>query len=120
MKFGNLIVLFVLPILMAGCTKCVECEIKLKQSQEVIGYVDEFCGTDKKVEVEEERLHNDYYCIKCSVNTGMGTATSGVECGERAFIDSIQASWNAGAANIGTTADCRYYRDTVNVLCVLK
>jgi hypothetical protein len=113
-------ILFALPIGFGACTKCVECEVKLKQSQEVIGYVDEFCGTDKKVEEEENRLRADYYCIKCSVNTGLGQATSGVQCGERTFIDSIEASWEQGANEIGTSANCVYYRDTANVTCVLK
>ncbi|MCB9187005.1 MAG: hypothetical protein H6601_09690 [Flavobacteriales bacterium] len=103
-----------------GCKKCVECEVRLKQSQTVIGSVDEFCGTDKKVEEEEDRLRADYTCIECSVNTGAGNAYSGVLCGDRAFTDSIKASWDAGAADIGTSAQCIYHRDTANVTCVLK
>ena len=109
-----------LVLAFASCRKCVECEVKLKQSQDVIGYVDEFCGTDKKVKQEEDRLRSDFYCIECSVQTGMGTANSGVLCGERPYIDSIQATWNAGANDIGASANCTYYRDTVNVTCVLK
>jgi hypothetical protein len=112
--------LFVLVIAFAGCTKCVECEVKLKESQDVIGAVDEFCGTNKKVEEEEERLLAEYTCIECVVNTGLGTATSGVLCGDRAFTDSIEADYEAGALQIGTTAQCTYYRDTANVVCVLK
>lgn len=114
------LILFVLPLGLGACTKCVECEVKLKESQEVIGYVDEFCGTDKKVEAEEERLNSDYYCIKCTVNTGLGQASSGVQCGERAYIDSIETAWEEGANDIGTSANCIYYRDTANVTCVLK
>lgn len=110
----------VIPIVLSSCTKCVECEIRLKQSQEVVGFVDEVCGTNKKIEAEEERLNADYTCIECSVNTGLGTAQSGVHCGNRAFTDSIEAGWESGAAEIGTSASCTYYRDTVNVACVLR
>ncbi len=112
--------IFVFPTLLFGCQKCVECEIRLKESQEVIGYVDEFCGTDKKVEEEQERLYADYTCIECTVNTGLGPASSGVNCGDRAYTDSIEADWRQGASELGTTANCRYYRDTVNVACLLK
>lgn len=111
-----LVVVFILP----SCRKCVECEIRLKESPDVIGYVDEFCGTNKKVEEEEDRLRADYTCIKCSVNTGLGTANSGIQCGDRAYTDSIESAWDAGAFEAGTTANCVYYRDTANVTCVLK
>lgn len=114
------IILVGLAIVASGCKKCVECEIRLKESQDVIGFVDEFCGTDKKVEEEEDRLKADYTCIECTVNTGLGNANSGVHCGNRAFTDSIEADWESGAADIGTTANCVYYRDTANVTCVLK
>lgn len=107
-------------VLLNSCTKCVECEIKLKESQEVIGYVDEFCGTDKKVRNEEDRLRSDYKCIECSVNSTFGQATSGVLCGDGSYIDSVQSSWQQAAAQIGTSASCVYYRDTANVTCVLK
>ncbi len=119
MKKTIFILLFI-PILLCGCKKCVECEIKLKQSQNVIEYIDEFCGTNKKIEEEQARLIADYTCVNCIVNTGLGPASSGVECGDRAFTDSIVADWKQGAFNLGTTANCTYYRDTVNVTCVLK
>ena len=60
--------LLIVPLVFAGCKKCVECEIRLKQSQDVIGFVDEFCGNDKKVEEEEQRLRADYNCIECCLN----------------------------------------------------
>ena len=107
-------------VLFSSCRKCVECEIRLKESPEIIGFVDEFCGTKKKVEEEESRLRADYTCIECSVNTGLGTANSGVLCGDRAYTDSVENSWDMGAIQSGTTAQCIYYRDTANVKCVLK
>ena len=113
-------IIIITAAFLSGCTKCVECEIKLKESQDVIGYIDEFCGTDKKVEEEENRLRADYTWIECSVNTGLGQAQSGVVCGDRAFTDSVEATWESGAAEIGTSANCIYYRDTANVVCVLK
>jgi len=114
------LLLLIIPISFAGCKKCVECEIRLKQSQDVIGFVDEFCGTDKKVEEEEERLRSDYNCIECSALTGLGTVSSGVHCGNRIFVDSLEADWKSGALESGTSANCIYYRDTANVRCVLK
>lgn len=119
MKFRFLSIL-VIPFLIAGCTKCVECEIKLKESQTVLGNVDEFCGTSKKVSAEEDRLRADYTCIECVVVTQSGPVNSGVQCGDRAFTDSIQAGWDQAAFDIGTDADCTYHRDTVNVTCVLN
>lgn len=109
-----------LPILLTGCTKCVECEVKLKESQDVIGFVDEFCGTNKKVAAEEDRLRDDYTCIECTVLTGFGPINSGVNCGDRAYTDSIESGWEQAAFDLGQTADCIYYRDTANVTCVLK
>ena len=114
------VLLFVVALTAPSCRKCVECEIRLKESPEVIGYIDEFCGNNKKVEEEENRLRADYTCIECSVNTGLGIANSGVQCGDRAYTDSIESVWDAGAFQAGTTANCIYYRDTANVTCVLK
>lgn len=111
--------LIVVPLLFSSCKKCVECEIRLKESQDIIGSVDEFCGSDKKVEEEEERLRAEYTCIECSVQTDLGTANSGIHCGDRAFTDSLENDWESGAAEIGTSANCIYYRDTANVTCVL-
>jgi len=115
----KLLPLILIPFTLGACKKCVECEIRLKESQTIIGTVDEFCGTNKKVEEEQDRLKADYTCIECNVNTGLGQATSGVQCGDRAFTDSIESSWDAGAMDLGTTANCTYYRDTANVACVL-
>ena len=112
--------LLIAPLLLAGCTKCVECEIKLKESQTVIGSVEEFCGTTKKVEGEEERLREEFTCIECNVFTGSGVVNSGVQCGDRSYTDSIQSGWQQAAFDIGTEANCIYYRDTANVICVLK
>lgn len=118
----RIIPLFILAsvVLLNSCKKCVECEIRLKQSQDVIGRIDEFCGTDKKVEEEENRLRADYNCIRCTVNTGLGTADSGVLCGDRAYTDSVEDNWEEGAQESGYFATCVYYRDTANVTCVLK
>jgi hypothetical protein len=107
-------------VTLSACTKCVECEIRLKQSQDIIGTLDEFCGTDKKVEEEETRLRAEYNCIECYVNTGIGTANSGVLCGDMAFTDSVETSWETGAQESGYFATCITYRDTANVTCVLK
>lgn len=116
----KLLPFFLIPFAFIACKKCVECEIRLKQSQDVIGYVDEFCGSNKKVEDEEERLLAEYYCIECSALTGMGTVSSGIHCGNRFFVDSVEADWESGALASGTSANCIYYRDTANVRCVLK
>lgn len=112
--------IFVVAVSLSACTKCVECKIELKESNDVLGMIDEFCGTDKKVDEEEERLRQDYTCIECTVNTGLGNANSGIVCGNRAFTDSVEAAWDAGALEIGTSANCIYYRDTAKVTCVLK
>ncbi len=120
MNMVRLLSFLVIPFLISGCTKCVECEVKLKDSQDILEYVDEFCGTDKKVEIEEARLRNDYTCVECEVATGFGPLSSGVLCGNREYTDSVQADWDAGAFDLGTTAYCVYYRDTANVICVLK
>lgn len=119
MKF-RLFSFLVIPFIIAGCTKCVECEIKLKESQTVLENIDEFCGTDKKVSAEEDRLRADYTCIECMVQTQSGPVNSGVVCGDRAYTDSVQVVWDQAAFDIGTSAECTYYRDTVNVICVLN
>lgn len=104
----------------SSCKKCVQCEAKLKQSQQVLTTVDEFCGTKKDIEAEEARLNDENICIKCMVTTGFGPTDSGIVCGDQAFTDSVETTWNEAAASIGTSANCVYYRDTVNVTCVLK
>lgn len=106
--------------LFSGCKKCVECEVRLKKSSDVIGYVDKFCGTDKKVEEEEDRLNAEYTCIECIVQTAQGPQSSGILCGSREFTDSVEASNKAGAAQIGAFVNCAYNRDTTIVRCVLK
>ncbi|MFT4544933.1 MAG: hypothetical protein ACI9UR_000293 [Bacteroidia bacterium] len=116
----QLLLFLIVPLLLAGCTKCVECEVKLKQSQDIIATVEEFCGSTKKVEGEEERLRADYTCIECNVLTNSGVVNSDIECGDRSFTDSIQAGWEQAAFDIGREANCIYYRDTANVTCVLK
>ena len=116
----RLLTILIIPVLISSCTKCVECEIKLKESQTVLGNIDELCGTDKKVSAEEDRLREDYTCIECKVVTPSGPINSGVRCGDRAFTDSIEAGWDQAAFDIGTDADCTYYRDTVNVTCILN
>ena len=75
---------------------------------------------DKQVEAEEERLLDDHTCIECIIITGFGPTTSGVHCGDRDLTDSIQADWDAGAFDLGTTAECTYFRDTAKVICVLN
>ena len=111
----SIILFLVVATAFSSCTKCVECEIRLKQSQDVIGFVDEFCGTDKKVEEEENRLRAEYKCIECEANSGFGPVNSGVFCGDGAYVDSIEQAWEGGS----TTATCFVYRDTANVTCVL-
>lgn len=120
MMIGRTLFLFVAVVLFSasGCRKCVDCEMRLKQSQDVIGYR-ELCGTNKKVDEEQEQLSEEFYCVECTVNTGMGTTSSGIECGERAFVDSVERAWRDGGLAIGTTANCTFYRDTVNVRCTL-
>ena len=115
----NLLLVLFISLALGACKKCVECEIRLKESQDVIGFVDEYCGTNKQVKEEQDRLRADYTCIECSVTTGLGQATSGLHCGDRTFTDSLEAAWDAGVFDLGTTANCIYYRDTVNVACVL-
>lgn len=94
--------------------------MRLKESQTVIGTVDEYCGTKKQVEEKDDALASDFYCISCSVLTGFGTVTSGVLCGERSYIDSVENAYRTGAQAGGNQYDCVYYRDTVNVTCLLK
>jgi len=104
----------------SSCKKCVQCEIRLKESQEVIGFIDEFCGNDKKVEEEQERLRAEYSCVDCTIETTFGPVSTGIHCGNRAFTDSIKSDANASATNLGTSTSCVLYRDTANVTCVLK
>lgn len=119
MKNGIFLIL-ILAFAFSSCKKCVQCEAKLKQSQQVLTHIDEFCGNKKDIEAEEARLNEENTCIKCVVNTGFGPTDSGIICGDRAFTDSVETSWDEAAASIGTSASCIYYRDTVNVACVLK
>ncbi|MBL4586259.1 MAG: hypothetical protein JKX84_04265 [Flavobacteriales bacterium] len=92
---GLFFFLVIISFVFSGCKKCVQCEIRLKQSQQVIGFIDEFCGNDKKIEKEEAQLRADYNCIECSVFTF--NANSGVLCGDRTYTDSIRSDWQAGA-----------------------
>lgn len=115
-----LILLLISPLAFSGCKKCVECEVRLKQSQTIIGTVDEFCGNDTKIEAEENRLRTDHTCIECTVNLPTGPNSTGILCGDRAFTDQVQSDSEAGAAAIGTTSNCVFYRDTANVSCTLK
>lgn len=117
--------LFILALAVAmaatGCTKCVTCDIKLKEGFLHVATIDEYCGTDNDIENEEQRLAGDEYsCIECRVNTSMGQATSGFVCGNRAFTDSVNDDWRDGAMEVGLQHNCTYYRDTLEVVCILK
>jgi len=113
------VVLF--AIAMSGCTKCVQCEIELKEAFIIVTTIDEFCGTTDDIEAEEDRLiSEEYACIKCIVNTAFGQSTSGFLCGDRAYTDSVENDWRTGAMEAGLFHNCTFYRDTLEVTCVLK
>ncbi|MCF8258968.1 MAG: hypothetical protein K9J06_15545 [Flavobacteriales bacterium] len=113
--------LLLLPILMVGCTKCVQCDIELKEAFVNIATIDEYCGTSDDVEEEELRLVNEEFsCIECVVNTAFGQSSSGFLCGDRAYTDSVENDWRTGAMEAGLFHNCTFYRDTLEVTCVLK
>lgn len=112
--------LTLLLLAMAGCKKCVECDIDLKQAFVTVAEVD-FCGTSGKIEEEEERLLNsEYACVECVANTSFGSVSSGFHCGNRVFTDSLEDDWRNGGMETGHTVNCTYYRDTLEVICLLK
>lgn len=121
MALSRVIWLLSAPLMMAGCTKCVQCEITLKEAFVTVANIDEYCGTGDDIEDEENRLVTDEYtCIECIVNTGFGQSTSGFHCGDRAFTDSLEDAWRTGAMEAGLSHNCTFYRDTLEVTCVLK
>ena len=112
-------IVFVLGI--SGCTKCVQCEVELKEGFLNVASIEEYCGTSDDIEAEEERLTGEEYaCIECVVNTQLGQSTSGFLCGNRAFTDSVDDAWRAGALEGGYQHNCTYFRDTLEVICILK
>lgn len=114
-----LLILTTITLLAAACTKCVECDIKLKEGFLHVATIDEFCGTSDDVEEEEQRLADEHSCIVCTVNTTLGPTSSGFLCGDRAFTDSVNDTWRNGAFAGGYSHQCVYYRDTLEVVCTL-
>lgn len=107
--------------ILGGCTKCVQCEIELKEAFLTVATIDEYCGTNDEIEEEENRLVTETYtCIECRVTTGFGQSTSGFLCGDRTFTDSVEEAWRTGAQQAGLFHNCTFYRDTLEVTCVLK
>jgi len=108
-------------MLASGCTKCVTCEVTLKEAFLKVATITEYCGTESDIEDEERRLETEEYaCIECRVNTNLGQASSGFVCGNRAFTDSVDDAWREGAMAAGLQHNCTYYRDTLDVVCVLR
>jgi hypothetical protein len=121
MNMERLIPIALIALLMSGCTKCVQCEIELKEAFVIVKTIDEFCGTTNDIEEEENRLiSEEYSCVKCIVNTAFGQSTSGFLCGDRAYTDSVENDWRTGAMQAGLFHNCTFYRDTLEVTCVLK
>jgi hypothetical protein len=110
-----------MPFIFGGCTKCVTCDIDLKQGFLNVATIDEYCGTSDDIDEEENRLiQEEYACIECIVNTSFGQSSSGFLCGDRNFTDSVNDTWRDGAVQAGLQYDCVYYRDTLEVVCILK
>jgi hypothetical protein len=121
MNTARFLLLLLAPALFAGCTKCVQCEIELKEAYLNVATIDEYCGTSDDIEEEENRLLIEQYsCIVCEVNTAFGLSTSGFLCGDRNFTDSVEDAWRTGAQQSGLFHNCTFYRDTLEVTCVLK
>lgn len=121
MRMIRLLPVILIAIVMSGCTKCVQCEIELKEAFVIVTTIDEFCGTTDDIEAEEDRLiSEEYACIECIVNTAFGQSTSGFLCGDRSYTDSVENDWRTGAMQGGLFHNCTFYRDTLEVACVLK
>jgi hypothetical protein len=121
MNTARFLPLLLAPALLAGCTKCVQCEIDLKEAYLNVATIDEYCGTSDDIEEEENRLLTEQYsCIVCEVNTAFGLSTSGFLCGDRNYTDSVEDAWRTGAQQSGLFHNCTFYRDTLEVTCVLK
>jgi hypothetical protein len=121
MNTARFLLLLLAPALLAGCTKCVQCEIDLKEAYLNVATIDEYCGTSDDIEEEENRLLTEQYsCIVCEVNTAFGLSTSGFLCGDRNYTDSVEDAWRTGAQQSGLFHNCTFYRDTLEVTCVLK
>jgi len=104
----------------SGCRQCVQCTIDLKEAHQRVATIDEYCGTKGDVEDEKRRLiEKEYACIKCVVNGAFGQTNSGFHCGDRAFVDSIEGSWRAGAMEAGLSHYCTFWRDTLEATCIL-
>jgi hypothetical protein len=120
MKVLSLPLLFAALSALTACSHCELCEIKQKETALVVLTDHEICGTNDALDDEKSALDDNYNCIECIVNTTSGPASSGYHCGDRTFTDSLEAAVRNGALAAGYTYDCAFFRDTLEVICVLK
>jgi len=120
MRRLSLILFFASLTGLTSCSHCELCEIKQKETSLLILTDYEICGTNDELDETKAALDNDYNCIECIVNTPSGPASAGYHCGERAFTDSLEAAVRNGAISAGYSYDCAFFRDTLEVICILK
>lgn len=120
MKSLSLPLLSVALSAISACSHCELCEIKQKETALVVLSDHEICGTKDALDDEKASLDDNYNCIECIVNTTSGPASTGYHCGDRAFTDSLETAVRNGATAAGYTYDCTFFRDTLEVICVLK
>lgn len=105
---------------LSACKKCQLCEVREADTLDVLVNNIEICGTDDDLESEQQNIKDNYSCIECVVTTSFGPTSTGFQCGDRNFTDSIETTVRTGAIASGLNFNCTLYRDTLKVTCLLK
>ena len=101
-----------------GCKKsCLNCTIEHFDDLTIIAEVNDICGNDEDLKQEQDRLAIDYRCIQCVVFAGLSNSDTGIICGDVAFTDSVQASNEQAAIEIGANYTCELFADTLIIRC---
>lgn len=104
--------------LASGCKKsCLNCTIEHFDDLSIVAEVNDLCGNDEDLKQEQERLAVEYRCIQCVVFAGLSNSDTGIICGDIAFTDSVQASNEAAAFEIGANYTCELFTDTLIIRC---
>lgn len=104
--------------LSSGCKdRCIDCTIEHFLDLSIIAEVNDICGDDDELAVEEANLSVDYRCVQCVVFLTTGNHDTGILCGSRAYTDSVEASNAEGATQVNAAYACEFMSDTLIITC---
>jgi hypothetical protein len=119
MMKATVIVLSVFLVALGSSCKdsCMNCTIEHYEDLSVIAEVNDICGNEDELSVEESNLSVDYRCVQCVVFLQAGNHDTGILCGTREYTDSVESSNTEGAIQANVPYSCEIFSDTLIITC---